>query len=186
MRQHNLALCLAAVLFYMVLITTWLTGGLLAKFVSTDSGMDEARVAAFVFDTSTLKKDASVIPILDICNPGESLEYKINVTNKRGLTVSEVSIGYSILIEKQGSMPLKCTLTNVTGGGSTVIAQTQPDKIIAANDTISGTGKMTVGTATEHEYVLIVEWPESYKEKSYASGNAIGEIKITVGAQQED
>ena len=187
LHKSNFALRMAGILFGLVLISTWMTGGLLARYVSTDSGQDAARVAAFAFNASAMKKEASeqfMIPLTDICNPGDTLEYVLSITNQRSSVVSEVGICYEISIAKQGSMPLKCTLTDTENH---IVVSTADEKISVAKDEIVSNSKyMTVGDPQNHQYILKVEWPGELNDDKYASGSAVGEITVTVDAKQED
>lgn len=45
--RFNFAICLAFVLFWLVMITTYMTAGLFAKYIATGKGGDDARVITF-------------------------------------------------------------------------------------------------------------------------------------------
>ena len=91
--KMNIPMCIAAVLFCLVLFTTHLTGGLLARYTASGSANDNARVAKFrVTENYTTFSDSLVMGV----SPG-TIERTIEVKND-----SEVVVAYTI------------TITNVT------------------------------------------------------------------------
>lgn len=82
----NIPMCAAGVLLCLTLFSLHLTSGLYAKYISTATGSDSARVAKFEVVTT---KDASDVVITS----GESTDnvYTFNINNQ-----SEVAISYSL------------------------------------------------------------------------------------------
>ena len=76
-RKINIPMLLAIVLFYLTVLSTHLTGGLFARYVTKADGTDSARVAKF-----------------DVQTTGDSGDYALLVENK-----SEVAISYTITVE---------------------------------------------------------------------------------------
>lgn len=77
----------AAVLFCLVMITTYLTAGLYARYTASGKGTDSARVAKF--DVTAV--GVEIQSKLDSVGDGE---YKITVTND-----SEVAVRYGMVVE---------------------------------------------------------------------------------------
>ena len=77
----------SAVLFCLVMITTYLTAGLYARYTASGKGADSARVAKFDVTASGI----NIRPKVDAVDNGE---YEITVTN-----VSEVAVRYDIIVE---------------------------------------------------------------------------------------
>ena len=83
----NLMMRLAAVLFCMVMFSTYLMGGLYARYTVKGTGKDSARVAAF--DVRTSGPEGVQV----LYSQGDSGEYKLEVVN-----ASEVAISYTIRV----------------------------------------------------------------------------------------
>lgn len=96
------------VVLCLFLVTTYMTGGLYARYSSSASGEDGARVARFEIDTS-LKTDNAVIDLSGL-KPGETKTIALSVENK-----SEVSVEYFFTVETLKNLPLEITFS---GGGS--------------------------------------------------------------------
>ena len=85
---HGVVLRLAAVLLILVLLSTCLVAGRYARYTSTVTASDSARVARFeVNETSTLLTESVPISIV----PEETIYTEIKVEN-----ASEVSVRYAI------------------------------------------------------------------------------------------
>ena len=86
----NIPMCAALVLLLLTMISVHLTSGLYARYTSTASGSDSARVAKFHVDS-----DHSEDVIVD-CRSSDSGTYEITVENQ-----SEVAIKYVLVITPQ-------------------------------------------------------------------------------------
>lgn len=91
------------------LLSMWLLGNMYARYTTTASGGDGARVAAYVFQLQD-GADSTVLSLDKIHKPGDQQTYTFTVTNKRDSLISEVAQEYSIKLEINGSMPLTCQL----------------------------------------------------------------------------
>lgn len=80
-RKHNIPMCAALVLLLLTMITTHLTSGLYARYTSTASSQDSARVAKF--DVSCEVKENK--------NNGTENEFTVTVTNQ-----SDVAVTYTL------------------------------------------------------------------------------------------
>ena len=80
----NAAMCLAVVLFWLVIITTYMSSGLFAKYSTMDSGGDSARVIQFGELTVTETLDTGVTATGGnlIFVPGTSLKKELTVDFK--------------------------------------------------------------------------------------------------------
>lgn len=83
----NLMMRLAAVLFCMVMFSTYLMGGLYARYTAEADGQDKARVAKFDVKTSGPKG------VEVLYSQGDSGEYLLEVQNG-----SEVAISYTVTV----------------------------------------------------------------------------------------
>lgn len=109
--KMNIPMCIAAVLFCLVLFTTHLTGGLLARYTTSGSASDNARVAKFkVSENYTTFSDNLVLGV----RPG-TVNRVIEVKND-----SEVVVAYTITITNiTDNIPYVFSVNDETG------AQTQ-------------------------------------------------------------
>ena len=109
------------ILLCLVLVSTYLTGGIFARYVVTSNGSDGSRVAVF-----KLTDDYSATTIMSIPEdvyPGFSYDIKIKVKNE-----GEVTLAYSITVTKlTDNLPLTCEPVSATlapGSGETDVILT--------------------------------------------------------------
>ena len=77
---HGIVLRAAAVLLVMVLLTTGVVSGRYARYVTTVSNSDSARVAAFVFDV-TEQELGWQLNLDSLKKPGDQQSFAFTVTN---------------------------------------------------------------------------------------------------------
>lgn len=82
----NIPICAALVLLFLTMVSIHMTSGLYARYTSTSTASDSARVAKFDVDANK-QDDVTVICDID----GDNGDYVITVNNK-----SEVAIKYNI------------------------------------------------------------------------------------------
>ena len=87
----NIPLCLAGVLFWLTLISIYLTSNLFAKYTATSTGSDSARVAGF-HPTATITPPDQTIEY-DSSENKYKIVYTIVVANP-----SEVAVKYDVVI----------------------------------------------------------------------------------------
>ena len=93
--KHNIPMCVALILLVLVLVTTYMTGGLFARYTANQSGGDSARVAKFQVLAD------SEIDVIDVnCATDQNGVYSFTVTNH-----SEVTVGYSVTVQFKNNMP---------------------------------------------------------------------------------
>ena len=174
-RKKNTMLRAAGVLFALVLITTWMTTGLLARYVTTASGTDDARVAAFVFHVKD--KEKTIQLTLDgLTVPGAEKAYTFEVTNTRNGKTSEVAQEYSIAMTLNGSLPLSCELKRESDS-STQTIDALTASLPATTTPIIGT--FAAAVESTHTYTLTVTWPDTESDPQYAYGVAVVELTFT-------
>ena len=105
--KMNIPMCMACVLLCLTLFSTYLTGGLYARYISRDDFEDSARVAKFDVDLSSNSDKVDIR--LERSTTGN---YSFIIHNK-----SEVAIKYDILLTFNKELPsyVKVTL-NGKGG----------------------------------------------------------------------
>lgn len=74
-RKHNIPMCMALVLLCLTMITTHMTGGLYARYTTTASGSDSARVAKFDVQCNVTAVE------------GTTDQFNVTVTNNSDVTV---------------------------------------------------------------------------------------------------
>lgn len=90
----NIPMCAAAVLLFLTLLSIHLTSGLFARYTTTVTASDSARVAKFDVGVTADKKDITVD-----CAQSDSGTFILTVTNN-----SEVAVNYVIKIKQPGSV----------------------------------------------------------------------------------
>lgn len=174
-KTRNWPLRIAALLLCLTLWSAAATGGLYARYSTTATGGDSARVALFGHDeTITLLGDTEVQLV-----PGDTRSFPLSVRNFTTDRTSEVGQKYSIEVVTAGNLPLTFTLTK---DGKTVT----PIEGTAATTHTYETDDMvfTAGTERTDNYTLTVSWPESRKEAGLA--DLPDYIQINLRVEQMD
>lgn len=170
---------LAAVLMILVLLTTGVVSGRYARYVTTASHSDSARVAAFVFDV-TEQGLGWQLNLDSLQKPGDQQSFSFKVTNATEAgKISEVSIGYTVTAKAEGSIPVTIT-----------IKKADEQKLVFdctgnASDSFRGVA-FEAAVAEEHNYILTVEWPEEKNGIEYAEGNRALVLTVSVKGEQID
>ena len=113
--KMNIPMCLAAILLCLTLFSFYLCGGLYARYTTSDSGEDAARVARF-----DVSEDGAYFSenLLIETAPGR-VEREIVVTNNSEVAVAYTvtiknttkNIPYSFSVNGSEPMPNECTVT---------------------------------------------------------------------------
>ena len=149
---------LASVLLCLVLGSSYLVAGMLAKYTSGDSEDDSSRVAKFSFFVSDVG-DSHIVDLRGIEKPGDELTYSFSVNSN-----SEVSVSYDITLMVNGSMPLTATVNTATPLSVSV----------PGNDTGAEATRESAGTFTTN---LVKAAPVLWDQKVVAeSENAQGVV----------
>lgn len=150
---------IAAILLCLVMATFWLMSHIYARYVTSSSGKDGARVAQFHITESGAATKAINVTM----QPGETEEYSVEVTND-----SEVTIAYEIDVQnKYKNLPLE-----------TKMLDSNREEITNASDEISAKDGNT------HKYILQIIWPKEKQEEEYAGKT--DQLEITLRAVQKD
>lgn len=158
-KLSNFLMRVAAVLLVLVLFSTAMVSGRYARYVSSASGSDSARVAKFQITESGDILDREIFSC-DL-SPGTSHEAEIQVFND-----SEVAVDYTITAKTlYGLLPLQYT---VTYDGKT---ETAPfTSVIAPGRTVT--------------FTLNITWPEDQADASFAG--KVDCVELTIQAAQID
>ena len=159
-RLGNIMLRAATVLLGMVLVSLYLVCGLYAKYTSSATGSDTARVAKF--DILAEGKVGEEMIGADLA-PGEELNIQLKVQIK-----SEVAVEYTISVNnvtKNLPLTFKMGGTVYEGGGEF-------------------TERLEANGADLMIYNLTVSWPEEHNSSEYAG--LVDMIKVSVSASQID
>lgn len=184
-RHRNIALTAAAILLCLVLVTTFLVSGMLARYTVSDSGGDLARVAAFVFRVSD-GNNSHIIDLQGVDRPGASQSYTFSVRNYAGTVKSEVSESAKITLSLNGSIPLTCAVKE-SGSQTDLVTVTRTNTGIDAPVTDSNDAwDFQAIVQTEKTYVLTVSWPAADNDLNYASAGTVSKLVMTVTGTQID
>lgn len=155
-----------AALLMLVLVTSSMVSGRYARYVTTATYEDSARVAKFnIVET----KNAFFTHIPAKISPGEATEY-ISVRN-----YSEVAVEFTIKVESlYDNIPLKFQIRE----GDAVLAESEK-----ANDNLIFSGQIGPGQK-EREYQLVIVWPIAADNIDYCG--RVDLIQVTMNAAQVD
>lgn len=172
-KTYLIPLRVAAVLLVLIMLTTSLITGRYARYTSSGSGMDSARIAAYVFDVRDTA--GHILDLTEIQKPGDHEDVTFVVSNHRGDVVSEVEETYVLTIQMQSSLPLTCTLT----GGNKTITLTD------MGGTGTDTNTFEAAVKSDVTYTLQVDWDENETDIEYSRAG-IAALVLNVNAQQVD
>lgn len=187
-KVKHAALGASAVLLYLLVVTTWMLSGLLARYTARDSGEGLARTAAFSFCVQD--EGQKYFPSLeeDIKKPGDTAVYTFRVQNYRdGGSASEVLQTYTLTMTESGSLPIQCKLEQIdkTSGAS---AKETLVELTAGGEPESQSlkGTLAAGTRESVTYELTVTWPENENDAKYAAGSGVAAVELSVESVQAD
>ena len=123
----NIPMCAACVLFCMTLFSFHISGGLYARYISSGSGGDDARVAGFKITESCTSFSDNLL--LETVPGTESREIQV-------INDSEVAVGYTVTIEnKTKNIPFKFQINEceATLNKCSVTSYMQPDSETVIN-----------------------------------------------------
>ncbi|MBR2020568.1 MAG: hypothetical protein IKA05_09250 [Clostridia bacterium] len=160
---------LVCVLLFLVLLSVQAGVAIPARYSSSASASDSARVAVFASD---IVKEELIISDLA---PGGSKTMQITVSNKKNERVCEVAQSYAISAKAEGGLPIEVDIYNDEED------DTPADNRDANNNVVGTFAAAVEGTAT---YYVKVIWPED--ENGYEYANEIGVVVVTVTATQID
>lgn len=144
----------------------------LAKYLDSKTGNDGTKVSMFIGDVNTTSAASQIAAM----SPGTSRTITFEVTNYKGSLICETNIKYSFVVTTEKNLPLVLT----TSANPSKVDANYPT---ASSDTLSWTnGKMSAGVKTTHEYSIVVEWPSTANDYSYAS--EVDVVKITLRTEQ--
>lgn len=170
----------AAVLLCLALASTYLLSGLYARYTTSATGTDEARVAVFGSSESVTLDSGD--GLLASMIPGNSITYTITVSNAQGNRISEVAQSYNVEVETAGNLPLSFALSENGKGAITESSATSSAFSIhtfAADDM-----HFAAGDSQSKTYQLTVTWPADKIDAKYA--NVPDFIQVNVNASQID
>ncbi len=170
--KANILMCTAAVLLCATLFSMHFVGGLYARYTTSASGSDSARVAAF-----SITQEGTIFNNIEAnVTPGETQSVTLTIKNN-----SEVAMEYTLTVTNvTGNItPLKFKLTP-TEGAPSVTTESYENGI-----SINSAGQIP-GEHTD-KYTLNIVWEPSEKEEDdLALIGMVDYITVSVTAAQVD
>ena len=140
----NIPICVAAVLLFLTLLSTHLCSGLYARYTTTASGSDSARVARFEIEDSLAEMATDLKFNL---TPGTTEKGALHISNK-----SEVAVQFTLTVENMTrNLPLKFTMKD-PGGAEIAEEGTSTSDYYVFIVSVPAAG------AVEEEYTLYIKW----------------------------
>ena len=171
---NSILMRVLAVLLMLVLVTSGMVSGRYARYVTTATYEDSARVAKFnIVET----RGAALTQIPAKIAPGEVTEY-ISVRN-----YSEVAVEFTIKVESPyKNIPLKFRIVeeSVENGETVETVLEETEKV---NEPLTFNGTIGPGQ-TEKQYRLVIVWPEDPDNIDYIG--RVDLIQVTLNAVQVD
>lgn len=122
MNKPNMALRVAAVLLIMIVISTWMLSGMLAKYVATNNASDSARVASFDV-SAAVKIGEHSEAVLDIGDEEAYVYYDFTLENN-----SEVAVACNIKVVMDKEPPAGIDMIMKDPDGDTMVIKTEKGK----------------------------------------------------------
>ena len=171
-QRENILAATFVVLLGAVLLTSHAVSGAMARYTTAGASKDEARVALFGHSETVTFDDWS-----DSLKPGSNGSVTLEVSNKRGDNVSEVTQSYSIQIVTAGNLPVTYTLKDESGATVGMLSETSS----AVSETFSTQGMVfKPGVADERKYTLEYSWPAGQNNKDLANIPDFLQVNINV------
>ncbi len=168
-RHRNTAMVAAGILLCLVLATTSLISGMLARFASSDTTGDLTRVAKFEVTGAGFTDTVNLGVTMD---PGDESTGTLSVVNK-----SEVSVALEITLRNTtNNLPLALQVDGA--------AQTDLDKFSTDGYTYTATLAPAGATGIEEELAFKLVWPAAENDLAYSG--MLDNIAVTVTATQVD
>lgn len=153
----NWILRAAGVLLCLVLASTYLVCGLFARYTTSASGSDSARVAKFEVEGGSVSSAMITASLV----PGNTHECSLQIRNK-----SEVAVEYEVTVENiTNNLPLTYDVPGMGMENGSFVATLEPNG-----------ASMT--------YKLKIQWPEDHASPDYAG--MVDRLRVTVNATQID
>ena len=176
-RRKNWMLRIAAVLLIMVLVSTHMVSGLFARYTTTASGSDGARVAKFQITESLLNEDDSVFTSVAAgVVPNVPCEVEVAVDN-----ASEVAVTYEIAVGKASdNLPLKFYVIPDEGGAVNL------ETIAASAQSTPYSFSGSINPTTTKTYSMYVLWTPANEAEALANMGMVDMITLELSATQID
>jgi len=169
--KKNIPMYLACILLCLVLISTYMTADLFARYTAEGQGSDSARVAKFEIEADNLRFSTQMRT--DIA-PGVTTGDTIVVSNN-----SEVAVKYSVkVIKETDNLPLSFEVST-DGGSYEAMTQVMKDGQPTGEYTIEK--NLVYGAAVNH--VIRIIWDRQGAEQYMGM---VDEIRIEIEAEQID
>ena len=185
MRKLNtrtpIAFHIGLVLFCLVLFSTYLTGGLYARYTTSASGSDSARVAIFQIQGENSWEQGTEVDVnLSFFDPAwaqDTLNFAIT-------SASEVAVRYSVEIV----MPEKYDNGNIIDYQWLTITLDDAAPVTSETNvfTIANIGTFSPNDGNKYEHTLTFTISDDYMGLPNVVGDITGKVIITVRAEQID
>ena len=155
-KNGNVMMRLASVLFMLVLTSTCILAGLLARYTVISSAEDSARVAGFSVLAVNDTEDSSMT--IDLGSTQPLAVYALALTNQ-----SEVAVSYGVVVELEKKLPegMKVYLANDKEGTSPMdVTAVQQDGLLGEKYKFSDAGQMEPVSETE-KYLIFAPVPDA-------------------------
>ena len=182
-RRGNLMLRLAGLLLLLTVLSTYFAGSLLAKYISSDSAANQARVGAFVLRVNKDGTNSTALRLDGIEKPGDTATYAFTVQNFYSASqLAEVDESYTLSVHVNGDMPLSFTLRKPDSATETLTL----DGVNAKNTPAGIGGSFKAAVSKTDRYLLTVTWPQTENSWLYASDSSVASCVLTVTGVQTD
>jgi len=174
--KTHIVMYAALILLFLVMISFWMVSGLFARYTAGESGSDQARVATYIFDETTIPKITDYVLFTNL-KPGDTSSFVFTVTNHSESKVSEVALAYDFRVETTNNIPLTY---------SVVGSPTDKGKLVErklAEDIWEG-GIMNANEKTAHTYTVTITWSGSSNDYMYSE--EIDMLKLILSSEQID
>ena len=163
------------VLVCLFLVSSYMTGGLYARYTTTSSGLDSAKVAKFKVDSGVVSSDLYVN--LNFYDPAL-------VRDEKEFTVassSDVAVKYDVVVTMPSGMDYSWLEVTLQSGEETLVA-TSSGNVFSFSDV----GLISVGDRSEYEYTLAFNIVEERQGNPQGVANIQGVATLSIRAEQVD
>lgn len=151
-----------------------------SRYTSEQTNSDVAHVAQFII-TEDMSENINVK--LENMKPGDVKTYNFTVSNAKDTKVTDVGIGYEIILESSNNLPLTIYLYQNENTDTNLFSETA-ESTVQQKILKTQIQNFAPGEARTDNYILKIEWQNTEENKNEKYVEELDYIDLTIEAVQ--